>query len=263
MILMTLDHTRDFFGTGASPTNPATATVALFFTRWVTHLCAPSFFLLTGAGAYLARHRRIDEGALVVVVHARRLVDRAGADRGPLPRVSVQLRLSRDDAGHPVGVGVGDDHAGGAGPPADAGDCGVRRRADCLAQSVRLGDGVIVRRLRAALAHPACHGCHRLDAEVCRLCRLPDRAVDRRDGGGIRARPGIQLAARAAAGFSAAPGRHPDPGVRHPAAHEFLRRSDPLDLAAIRPADRAVVPEHDQVPAVAAVPVDDAWTRRS
>jgi len=58
MILMALDHTRDFFGTGASPTNPATATVALFFTRWVTHLCAPSFFLLTGAGAYLARHRR-------------------------------------------------------------------------------------------------------------------------------------------------------------------------------------------------------------
>jgi uncharacterized membrane protein len=59
MILMALDHTRDFFGNAsASPTNLATTTVALFFTRWVTHFCAPTFFLLTGTGAYLARRRR-------------------------------------------------------------------------------------------------------------------------------------------------------------------------------------------------------------
>ena len=59
MILMALDHTRDFFGdVAASPTNLATTTSALFFTRWVTHFCAPTFFLLTGAGAYLSRRRR-------------------------------------------------------------------------------------------------------------------------------------------------------------------------------------------------------------
>jgi uncharacterized membrane protein len=59
MILMALDHTRDFFGDlAASPTNLATATVPLFFTRWVTHFCAPTFFLLTGTGARLSRHRR-------------------------------------------------------------------------------------------------------------------------------------------------------------------------------------------------------------
>lgn len=55
MILMALDHVRDFLGNpGVNPTDPATTTVALFFTRWITHFCAPVFFLLTGTGAYLS-----------------------------------------------------------------------------------------------------------------------------------------------------------------------------------------------------------------
>src|ERR1700729_188085 len=55
MILMALDHVRDFFGTsGLNRTDPATTTVPLFFTRWITHFCAPVFFLLTGTGAYLS-----------------------------------------------------------------------------------------------------------------------------------------------------------------------------------------------------------------
>jgi uncharacterized membrane protein len=59
MILMALDHTRDFFGnSGINPTDPATTTVPLFFTRWVTHFCAPTFCLLTGTGAFLAGRRK-------------------------------------------------------------------------------------------------------------------------------------------------------------------------------------------------------------
>ncbi|HEX2693491.1 MAG TPA: heparan-alpha-glucosaminide N-acetyltransferase domain-containing protein [Gemmatimonadaceae bacterium] len=59
MILMALDHTRDYFGAASvNPTDLATTTPALFFTRWITHFCAPVFFLLTGTGAYLARRRR-------------------------------------------------------------------------------------------------------------------------------------------------------------------------------------------------------------
>jgi len=59
MILMALDHTRDFFGTfGINPTDPGTTTIPLFFTRWITHFCAPTFFLLTGTGAFLAKRRR-------------------------------------------------------------------------------------------------------------------------------------------------------------------------------------------------------------
>ncbi len=56
MILMALDHTRDFFGMpGANPSDPGST--GLFLTRWVTHFCAPVFFLLTGTSAYLSRQR--------------------------------------------------------------------------------------------------------------------------------------------------------------------------------------------------------------
>jgi uncharacterized membrane protein len=59
MIVMALDHTRDFFGVpGESPTNLATTSVPLFLTRWITYFCAPVFFLLTGTGAYLSLARR-------------------------------------------------------------------------------------------------------------------------------------------------------------------------------------------------------------
>jgi uncharacterized membrane protein len=59
MIVMALDHTRDFFGIpGQNPTDLASATAGLFLTRWVTYFCAPVFFLLTGTGAYLSLRRR-------------------------------------------------------------------------------------------------------------------------------------------------------------------------------------------------------------
>ena len=58
MIIMALDHTRDYFGDAAiSPTNLTQASAALFLTRWITHFCAPVFFLLTGTGAYLSLQR--------------------------------------------------------------------------------------------------------------------------------------------------------------------------------------------------------------
>ncbi len=58
IVLMALDHVHDFFGAlGANPTDLATTTAPLFLTRWITHFCAPVFFLLTGTGARLSLQR--------------------------------------------------------------------------------------------------------------------------------------------------------------------------------------------------------------
>jgi uncharacterized membrane protein len=54
MVLMALDHTRDFLqDTSIDPLDPSTTTVALYFSRWITHFCAPVFVFLAGASAYL------------------------------------------------------------------------------------------------------------------------------------------------------------------------------------------------------------------
>jgi uncharacterized membrane protein len=59
MVIMALDHTRDFFGMpGDNPTDLSKASAALFLTRWITHFCAPTFFLLTGTGAFLSLRKR-------------------------------------------------------------------------------------------------------------------------------------------------------------------------------------------------------------
>jgi len=64
MILMALDHTRAFLSAARfAPLDLAYTTPALFLTRWVTHFCAPVFFLLAGLGASLslARGRTVPE----------------------------------------------------------------------------------------------------------------------------------------------------------------------------------------------------------
>lgn len=61
MIIMALDHVRDFFHISAmveDPTNPATTTPALFFTRWITHFCAPVFVFLSGTSAFLSGQKK-------------------------------------------------------------------------------------------------------------------------------------------------------------------------------------------------------------
>ena len=59
MVLMALDHTRDFFGDHSiDALDVAHTSVPLFFARWLTHLCAPTFVFLAGISVALARSKQ-------------------------------------------------------------------------------------------------------------------------------------------------------------------------------------------------------------
>jgi uncharacterized membrane protein len=61
MIIMALDHVRDYFHSDAflySPTDLSRTSVSVFFTRWITHFCAPAFVFLAGVSACLYGYTR-------------------------------------------------------------------------------------------------------------------------------------------------------------------------------------------------------------
>jgi uncharacterized membrane protein len=61
MIIMALDHVRDYLYSGSflfDPLDLDKTSVALFFTRWITHFCAPIFMLLAGTSAFLMSRKK-------------------------------------------------------------------------------------------------------------------------------------------------------------------------------------------------------------
>ncbi|MDN3677256.1 heparan-alpha-glucosaminide N-acetyltransferase domain-containing protein [Flavobacterium paronense] len=61
MVIMALDHTRDYFHFSAfyfDPTDPTQSTLPIFFTRFITHFCAPAFSFLAGMSAFMVGKRK-------------------------------------------------------------------------------------------------------------------------------------------------------------------------------------------------------------
>ncbi|HSA99793.1 MAG TPA: heparan-alpha-glucosaminide N-acetyltransferase domain-containing protein, partial [Anaerolineales bacterium] len=76
MVIMALDHVRMYFGQGtwySEPTNLATTTPLLFFTRWITHFCAPVFVFLAGTSACLYGMRKANVKATAGLLLTRGL----------------------------------------------------------------------------------------------------------------------------------------------------------------------------------------------
>ena len=102
MVIMVLDHVRDFAFSGTlhgnSPTDLAHASAAVFLTRWITHFCAPAFVFLAGTSACLQQLRGVSRSAL-----ARFLVTRG------LWLIVLELtvvRFGKDFSFSQVGMGV-------------------------------------------------------------------------------------------------------------------------------------------------------------
>lgn len=73
IVLMALDHVRDYFtGTPFAATDLTQTTPLLFFTRWITHFCAPVFVLLAGTSAFLMS-QRLDRAQLARLLWTRGL----------------------------------------------------------------------------------------------------------------------------------------------------------------------------------------------
>jgi uncharacterized membrane protein len=71
MIIMALDHTRDYFHRDAFvfvPLDPEKTTAILYFTRWITHFCAPIFILLAGTSAFLSGRRKTKKEQAIFLI---------------------------------------------------------------------------------------------------------------------------------------------------------------------------------------------------
>lgn len=67
IVLMALDHVRDYFHVAAfqfDPLDHEQTTVSIYATRWITHLCAPTFVFLSGVSAFLKFNRNNDRAGM-------------------------------------------------------------------------------------------------------------------------------------------------------------------------------------------------------
>jgi hypothetical protein len=264
MVIMALDHVRDFVHRGAmtgSPTDLATTTPVLFFTRWITHLCAPAFMLTAGLGAYLWWQRGRTRGELSVFLLTR------GLWLIVLEVTVMRLAYNFSFSGeYPLFLIV----------LWALGGCMI-----ALAALVWLPLPAL-----AALSLAAIAGHNLLDgfdparlgaaASLWNVIHQPG-PLQLPWGTAFVAYPLVPWVAVMALGFCLGPAygwdssrrarllartrRGRDRGVRDPPSDQPVRRPGRLGRAAVTQLHSALIPQHYQIPPVARLPPDDAGAR--
>src|SRR5450830_1337862 len=258
IVLMALDHVRDFFG--AAPFQPedlAATSPGWFWTRWITHLCAPMFVLLAGSSAWL-RGQRSSPG------NGTAALSRYLASRGlmlillEITWVNFSWEFNFDVVTVQViwAIGVGmltlaalvwlPRPAIPRRCPADPAPQPARRFSQQLFFVETLA--------RAGLYSP--------ERDIRRLRDVSPDAMDRPDRGRLPAGPRVHLAGGAPPALAVARQRGTAAGLHRPARLQHLRRSRSLEHAGARPRVRPdVLHACAQVPAFAAVSVHHGRNR--
>ena len=215
MVIMALDHTRDFFHSAAMaflPEDLQQTTPAIFMTRWITHFCAPVFMFCAGAAAFLRRERGGTSSDLSRFLWTRGLwlivLEFTVVHCGVL----LRLRPRSDDSAGLLGAWDEHDCArrARASPVrcAAAGECG-----DCrAAPSVRWHHAGAARFPRVGMADPSRTGPADGGSASCDR-GVSARALDRRDGARLLLRTGVSPRSREAPHRAASPRLRADCGV--------------------------------------------------
>ncbi len=272
MIVMVLDHTRDYVHTGglvADPTNLATTTPMLFLTRWVTHYCAPIFVFLAGVGAYLQLSRGmttrdlsrflVTRGLWLIVLEFTviRVTTWFNFDYSLLANFQVIWTLGVSMVvlaaliHLPLGVIAGIRRGHGRGPQR------LRRDPRGIVAGSRIAGA---ERVGQALDSAASGGRVRAGVRRVRARGLRDlsaRAVGRCHRARVRVRIAVHARSRTTAGAVASYRSRAHCRVhRHP-RHQSLWRPAAVDAAEHDAVFSVLLRQHDEVPGLAAVPADD------
>ena len=200
MILMALDHTRDFFGSRRRSNqrrddDPPALLHALDHARLRADLFSPHRHRCRA----LARTQD-DRPAFALPICARGLACFPRGGRRPLPRPAVQLRLPHHDPRSDLGARLGDDRARRVRLDAARRD---RGRESAMIAGHNLLDGV--RSTHPLVGFPASTGLFVAAAGPRRVRRVPHRSVDRRHGNRLRARGRLRLGAGSTTSVPSAP----------------------------------------------------------
>ena len=248
MVLMAIDHVRVYSGLPAGGPTPG-----IFFTRWITHFCAPAFIFLAGTSAFLYGRRHADLSRFLLVrglwlvlleLTVIRVAWTFNFDFSPLPAGRRHLGDRLVHGAHGRARAAAAARGGRTRPRHHR--AAQRRDAEAPARCCRRRSGAI---LYTAFAEPP------IGPLMVLYSIVPWIGV-MAAGYAFGKVLALEPARRDRICYAVGPGRHR--ALPAPQRAQPVRRSAALDRSAADMPAAALVPQHHQVPGLAQLPADDA-----